>query len=366
LGFLQKLSHYFGEMKDKERGIGDRPTFDLPWPGFDKDVKKAIDNILVSYAGNKKILSKISKTILKAGKKYRSEGYAARGGLHKELFYGKHIGLIDDSSLLNSKGQLQYERDKNGNFVYYYHKREPITGIESYKDVQSIVDQGVRKLIFERYKLIFNKELDKDSKIQKDFFFDSDNQPKLFLPNKHGDPVPIKKVRTKVIMNNAVQVKYNKNTYVNPRNNHHIIIYKTHDGLLKEKVVSFWEVIERKTQNDSIYKLPEDGEIIHMILSENDSVLLDLPENLIISLNSLQNIDNQELSPFLYRVQKIGGNETYMEICFRHHLDSRTDKYAKKDYVYIKGFGDGKTGWYNYNPVKVKQNMIGSIIRVND
>jgi CRISPR-associated endonuclease Csn1 len=80
-GFLQKLSHYFGEYKEKERGVGDRPILNFHGKVLIDDVKEAIDNILVSYHRNSKVLSKISKTITKSGKTYKSVGYAARGTL---------------------------------------------------------------------------------------------------------------------------------------------------------------------------------------------------------------------------------------------------------------------------------------------
>ena len=53
-----------------------------------------------------------------------------------------------------------------------------------------------------------------------------------------------------------------------------------------------------------------------------------------------------------------------MEICFRKHNDSRDDKNAKGNYVYIKGFGEGKTGWFTFNPIKVKISVSGKIQKV--
>ena len=102
----------------------------------------------------------------------------------------------------------------------------------------------------------------------------------IFLPNKKGNPVPIKKVRIKESIGNATQLKSNINQFVNPRNNHHVLIYKDYDGKLQEKVVAFWTVVERKLQGADIYQLPEDGEKIITTLEINDMFLLGLSDDI--------------------------------------------------------------------------------------
>jgi len=59
----------------------------------------------------------------------------------------------------------------------------------------------------------------------------------------------------------------------------------------------------------------------------------------------------------------VAGKDYFFELCFRHHLDSRKDKEAKEDYIYIKGFGKGKTGWITFNPIKVHITPTGKIVR---
>ena len=193
--------------------------------------------------------------------------------------------------------------------------------------------------------------------IPDNFFYDENKKPALFLPNKKGDPVPVRKVRMREFMGKAVQLKEDINQWVNPYNNHHIVIYETDSGELKEDVVSFWDVIERVNQGESMFKLPEDGVRIITTLQENDMFLLGLSEDMQGAVRAGQ-MKSNELSKYLYRVQKIAGSETFMELCFRHHLDSRRDSEAKKDYIYIKGFGNGVTGWGLYKPLKVKISLI--------
>jgi CRISPR-associated endonuclease Csn1 len=92
----------------------------------------------------------------------------------------------------------------------------------------------------------------------------------------------------------------------------------------------------------------------------NDMFLLGLNEKEI-------DFKNVELiSKFLFKVQKTSKkpNLTMKEVCFRKAIDSRTDKEAGKDYIYIKGFGDGKTGWQTFNPIKVKITPTGKIVKI--
>lgn len=349
LGFLQKLSHYYGEIKDRERGLGERPSFDPPWEGFDKDVKNAVDQILVSYARNRKVLSKISKIINKNGRKFKSVGYAARGQLHREFYFGKHPRPI-----LNKPGkvggEMLFETDAKGNIVYYFHIRKPVTSIKNHKHVMKIVDPGIQQAIYDRLKqLIPDFEKGKAFTIPDHFFFDKDTkQPTLFLKNKHGAPVPIKKVRMREYIGNAVQLKDNVNQWVNPYNNHHVVIYEDIHGELREEVVSFWDVIERQHQGEAIYKLPEDGQKIVATLQENDMYLLNLsPEQQSQLGRGL--LSGAELSSHLYRVQKISS----MYYTFRHHLASTIQNEAEEFRI------QSMAKWKAVNPCKVEIDRAG-------
>ena len=70
-------------------------------------------------------------------------------------------------------------------------------------------------------------------------------------------PVPIKRVRVKSVLGNAEKVNAKIKQFVDPQNNHHIVIYKDENGELKNDITNFWKVVERVKQNDQIYKLPE-------------------------------------------------------------------------------------------------------------
>ncbi|HRZ41714.1 MAG TPA: HNH endonuclease domain-containing protein [Bacteroidales bacterium] len=343
LGYLQKLSHYYGAMKARGRGMGDRPIFSPPWEGFDRDAKTAVEGILVSYSPSSKVLSKISKVVSKNGQKFQSVGYAARGRLHREFYFGRHPRLISNRSV-----GADFEKDNQGDVVNYYHIRKSITAIDTNKHIEKIVDQGIKKLIIARLQ---EQGIDVTNayKIPPNFFFDKEGNPLLYLPNKRGEPVPVKKVRLRETIGNAVQLKDNLNQWVNPYNNHHMIIYIDTQGELKESIVSFWEVIERIQQNQEVYQLPCDGKEILTTMQVNDMFLLNLPRDFAENIE-LQTIRNSMISHHLYRVQKLSS----MYYTFRHHLASTITNAEEEIRI------QSMPAWINANPIKVKMDCLGN------
>ncbi len=314
--------------------------FPLPWESFFNEAYGSIEQILVSHAANRKVAQNVKKTIKKNGKKYKSKGISARGELHKDSVYGMHR--------------------ENGKT--YFHIRKPLEQITTKKHVEKIVDERIRSLIEEQVRKE-GVDISSGYTIPTGALFEKDpetgeKRTRIHLPNRNGDPVPVRKVRIREVLNNAKQLKKEEaiNQYVNPRNNHHIAIYEDQNGNLYKKVVSFWEAVQRIISGKPVIeKRPLKGWELIETFQENDMFLLGLKSKDITKLN------NEEISKHLYIVQKIAGADYFMEICFRHHLDSRPDKDAKYHYIYIKGFGDGNTGWYRYNPQKVKQNILGTI-----
>lgn len=317
-GYLQRLSTYNAQRKEKQRHkLDSTEKFPEPWLGFNADVKKAATQILISHNKNNKTLTKNKK------------GFSVRGQLHKENVFGKR----------------QAPNQEGG-----FHRRNKITELQNNKHVGKVVDVTIRKLIEshleDRFKIDIRNP--KGYSIPKDAFY-KDGEWQIFLPNKTGDVVPIKKVRMKEAFGNALQLKTNLNQYVNPRNNHHVLIYEDFDGNLKEDVVQFWTVVERKLQNEAMYQLPEDGKSVVTTLEINDNFLLGLSEE---EYESNKN-NRAFLSRYLFRVQKI----STMYYNFRFHLASTLDK--KEEEIYIVSF----KAWKKQNPIKVKIDILGKILR---
>ncbi|MBW6479362.1 MAG: hypothetical protein K0B37_08035 [Bacteroidales bacterium] len=319
-GYLQRLSTYNAQRKGKQREKQySTEKFPEPWPGFDQDVRKAVNSILISHNKSNKVLTKNRK------------GFSVRGQLHKEFVFGKR----------------QAPQQEEG-----YHRRIKITELENNKHVGKVVDLTIRALILKHLEenCQVNVSNPKGFNIPKDAFV-KDGQWRLFLSNKHGEPVPVKKIRIKEYLGKAAKLKSGINQWVNPRNNHHVLIYTDLNGDLKEDVVQFWTVAERILQGVEIYQLPEDGKEIVTTLEINDMFLLGLSDEDIKSHKD----DLSFLSKHLYRVQKFTSGDYY----FRFHTASTIANDSER--IYIKNFSDGLTGWKRFNPKKAYLDIDGKI-----
>ena len=307
-------------------------NFPMPWDGFVKDAEVAVDKILVSHKKLNNIITIRTHKTEKNGHVHRNVGVAARGQLHKETVFGK----------------------RNFNGEEAYHVRKPIESLTTEKQIDKVVDESTRLLILKRVQELGGFEKDK---VPANTFFVVDengiNQPQIFLPNKNGAPVPIKKVRMKESIGRAERLKEDINQYVNPRNNHHVIIYNYEKGNLKEDVVTFWTVVERKRQKQTVFQLPADGTSIVTTLQINDMFLLGLKEEEI----NWENPDCEVLKNHLYRVQKLSSK--FYE--FRLSKEASIQNNFQPYYVRIQSFGEGKTGWLSFNPIKVKISVSGKI-----
>jgi len=160
-------------------------------------------------------------------------------------------------------------------------------------------------------------------------------------------------VRMRENVSNAVQLQEGVNKYVNPRNNHHVVVYKTIDNAYNEHIVSFWEVVRRIRNNEPMYQLPSDGRMIIATMHIDDCFILGLSEkHIYTSLNEGLNLwDN------VYRVQRLSSK--YYEFRHIHDLDVYSQVYPS--YVRILNFGDKKTGWLTHKPFKISISVLGKI-----
>jgi len=326
--YLQELSRWNRYNRKPEL-----KNFPLPWEGFNYDAEKAVEKILISHKRTSNDITVRAHKCEKNGKTHINVGVAARGQLHKEFVYGKRKAPFSDEA---------------------YHIRKPIESLLTEKHIEKVVDNTIRNLILKRVNELGG--FVKDKIPANTFFIVDENgikQPQIFLRNKNGSPVPIMKVRMKENFSGAEKLKENINQWVNPRNNHHVLIYKDEKENLKEEVVTFWTIVERKRTGESVYKLPIYGKEIVTTLHINDMFLLGINDSEI----NWENPDYKILNEHLYRVQKLTSGDYF----FRKHLSSTV---TDDDYKQIRGFGDGKTGWFTFNPIKAKITVSGKIQKV--
>jgi CRISPR-associated endonuclease Csn1 len=330
ISYVQELSKW-----NRYNRNYDLKEFPMPWECFRKDAEHAVEGILISHKRVSNDITIRTHTTEKNGKKHKNVGVAARGQLHKETVFGK--------------------RTFNGEEAF--HVRKPIESLETAKQIDKVVDEAIRLLILKRVNELGG--FVKDKVPTNTFFIVDENgikKPQLFLPNKNGEPVPILKVRVKENIGGAEKLKENVNQWVNPRNNHHVLIYKDEKGNLKEEVVTFWTVVERKRQGLPVYQLPMDGIEIVTTLHINDMFLLGLKEEEI----NWDNLNYEVLKEHLYRVQKLSSK--FYE--FRLGSEASIQSNFQPFYIRIQSYGDGKTGWDTFNPIKIKISVSGKIQKV--
>ncbi len=322
--YLEELRHWNRYEPDVYREV-----FPTPWNRFTQDVLNFYNKIAVSIDAENKVIR------LLKNKKSGAICLSPKGKLHKDSFYGKRIG-------------------PDGNEAF--HIRKPIKSLTTAKQVSKIVDHNVRELIYDHIDLNGGFENGKIPRNALTTSTDTGWETNIFLPNRNGDKVPVRKVRMRENVSNAVQLSDGMNKYVNPRNNHHVMIYKTLDGQYKEHIVSFWEAVKRLRNNDPVYQLPDDGRSVVTTLHINDCFVLgmsddEIKEHLDEGLSLWENV---------YRVQRISSR--YYE--FRHIYDLDVYNQTYPNYVRILNFGDKKTGWLTHNPYKISISLLGRITPV--
>jgi len=356
ISYVQELSKWNRYNRNSEL-----KDFPAPWENFWSDANRAVDKILISHKRISNTITVRTHTTEKNGVKYKNVGVAARGQLHKEFVYGKRTAPFSDEA---------------------YHIRKSIDSLTTLKQVDKVVDEATKKLINKRIQIrlhelndeiFLSTDVKKVKEIEKEienyekkgilpskvFFIVDENgikQPQIFLPNKNGAPVPILKVRMNENFSGAEKLKENVNQWVNPRNNHHVLIYKDDKGNLKEEIATFWTVVERKRQGLPVYQLPIDGKEIVTTLHINDMFLLGLKDDEI----NWESPDYDLIKEHLYRVQKLSSK--FYE--FRLSSQASIQNNFQPFYISIRGFGDGKTGWDTFRPIKVKISPSGKIQKV--
>ncbi len=266
---------------------------------------------------------------------------------------------------------LEYGRCYKDEYVIKY----PLEGFKA-KDIDSVVDIYLRKILQNRLSLFGGKE--------KEAFKDLEKNPVWFNEEKR---IPIKTVRCFTGLSAVVPVKKDENGndigYVKPGNNHHIAIYIDESGKRQEHVCTFWHAVERKKYglpiiirnpsniwdkvllNPENYpesfttKLPDDKWSFELSLQQNEMFVLGMNKE-VFDMAIEQN-NYTLISKYLYRTQKI----TNSDYVFRHHLetkleDSEVTKLSKR-YFRIKSIST----LLMLNPIKVSINNLGKIITNN-
>ena len=382
----------FNEKKSVlEKWIAIQPHFSY-W-----QAKEAISRILISQRGGKRITVPGKRYEYKGGCRIlRQQGMVVpRTALHDEFVYGQiqHRGsngqltkeIVRKYGILGGMGCLFYGKET-------YEEKEVIdkkTGIstikisDGIKDVlDKIVDGGVRKRILERLNRGFEegKDYRSDTKRALDNLRNLNEDP-IYLDDAHT--IPIKTVRKFTHSTKAIPLRYNdKNepiAFVEPGGNHHVALYKSVDGSIREHICTNWHAVQRRmygfpaiiekpseawiqvANNDNLPQdllthLPDDKSQFLISLQIGDAFILGMEED--ECQRAMAEKDYALLSEFLYFVQNLSSSNYR----FRRHVEAQYDiKQMNKDdrrFYNIQSIG----ALYKLNPHRISITILGEIL----
>ena len=413
-------SIYAIEKKELYRDEHNKLLFKPPIPidKFRSEVKKHLEQILVSIkAKNKVVTQNINKTKCKGGTK-RVIQLTPRGQLHKETIYGKRQRYITKEEKVGgtfSKEKIMTVCRKdyreallNRLEEYYNDPKKAFTGKNSLEKNPIYYNLALEKKVPERVKTVsfetiytIRKEISKDLKLDKvvdvrirkileerlkeyngkanDAFSNLDENP-IWLNKEKG--IAIKRV-TITAINNAEALhdkKDNKGNlildsegnkqpvdFVSTGNNHHVAIYRDENGDLQENIVSFYEATARAINQEPIIDKnynSDKGWKFLFTMKQNEYFLFPDDKGFNpteLTTDFILNEDNYSiLSPHLFRVQKL----SYKNYVFRHHLETSIDMNSSN----LKGIT-----WTDFRSskgldliLKVRVNHIGKIVAIGE
>lgn len=264
----------------------------------------------------------------------------------------------------------------------FFTKRKPI---DAKLNVEKVVDPHIRSILRERLEM-FDGKADKA-------FVNLDEQPiwlnqekgicikKVTIYENLGKPTALHDKADKdgnpIIDKNGKQIPVD---YVNTGNNHHVAIYRKpvldKNGLqkyddhdqplyeLEERVVSFYEVVERVNQAlpavGKNYKCDEGWEFLYS-MKQNECFVFPNPQTGFDPKEvDLMNPENYALiSPNLFRVQSISSKDYF----FRHHLETNVENIKERHDITwkrIRSLSSMNT------IVKVRLDHLGRIVQVGE
>ena len=392
--------------------------FKPPMTNFRAEAKRHLEEILVSHKAKNKVTTR-NKNKFKTGNGENSKvELTPRGQLHNQTVYGKiaryvtkeeKIGVKTDEAFINRVASEKFKHallhrlqefgndpkkaftgknslEKNPLFTYGSHPqripekvktvwqeydyttRKDITpeNFKEPKNIEKIIDAGIRTIMSERLRAFNNNA--------KEAFSNLDKNP-IWLNQEKG--IAIKRVTISGIKNaEALHTKkdhfgkdiLDQNGYpipvdfVSTSGNHHVAIYKDAEGKLQENVVSFFEAVVRAKQGlpiiDKFFNKEYDWEFL-FTMKQNEYFVFPAegfdPDN----FDLMDPANRKLISPNLFRVQKIASKNYF----FRHHLETNVEEQKElKGITYKPQLGlKGIEGI-----IKVRINHLGQICHVGD
>ncbi len=387
--------------------------FKSPLPNFRAEAKTHLENVLVSHKAKNKVVTKNKNRFkTKAGEQSKTE-LTPRGQLHKETVYGKlqryatkeeKVGAKFDAEMIDKVASSKYKVALLQRLQQYGNDpKKAFTGKNSLDKNPVFLNANNSLRLPEKVKLVWledaftiRKDITPDLKIEKvidtgikeklkerlgkfdgnakEAFANLDKQP-IWLNEAKG--ISIRRVAISGVSNaEALHVKKdhlgremqdaNGNKlgvdFVSTGNNHHVAIYRDSDGSLQEKVVSFYEAVERVNQGLPVINKgfnSETGWQFLFTMKQNEYFVFPSDSFDPKEIDLLNPKNYKLISSRLFRVQKIA-TKNYM---FRHHLETTVEdkkELSNTSFILLQSTQHLK------GIVKVRINHIGQIVKMGE
>ncbi len=365
------------------------------------EAKEAVSRILISQRGGHRITTPGKRYEFKAGAKILKQGglVVPRTPLHDEFVYGQisryerdgrlRKEIVRKYGILGGMGCLFNGKETYKETVVIDKKTglPTINVKDEIKDVlDKIVDGGIRKRILERLNRGFEegKDYRSDTKKALGNLRNLDEDP-IYLDDAHT--IPIITVRKFTHSSTAIPLRNNEQNlpiaFVEPGRNHHVALYQTINGTIKEHLCTKWHAVQRRllglpaiivnpsevwqqaTNNslwpeDLLSHLPDDNSEFVMSMQIGDAFILGMEE-----LEYHQAIEEKNyklLSDYLYFVQNLSSSNYR----FRRHVEAKYDTTQMnkddKRFYNIKSIG----ALLRLNPHKIKISILGDILPLKE
>ncbi|MBR1798730.1 MAG: type II CRISPR RNA-guided endonuclease Cas9 [Bacteroidales bacterium] len=392
--------------------------FVMPIAGnFRAEAKRHLEMVLVSVKAKHKVVTRNVNTTKVKGVIRKKVQLTPRGQLHKDTIYGSVLvpctkeiavgGKLTAQDIANIQNQT-YRKAVQSRFdacggdakkaftgnnslsktpiwldaehthqvpemvtIRWFEKRFTIRKkVDEELNIDKVLDEGVKRLLQQRLAEYGGKA--------KDAFANLDSNP-IWLNREKG--IDIKRVTiVENIPGKPLHSKHDKDgqlmldsngcqqpvDYVNLRNNHHVAIFCDANGILQERIVSFYEAVARRISQPSLPAIDKEynkdkGWQYLFSMKTNEYFVFPNPAQGFdpneIDLTDEKNYS--QISPNLFRVQKISSKDYW----FRHHLETTVDDKKELQNITWKRI----TSLDNLKGiVKVRINHIGRIVNIGE
>ncbi|MCD1117749.1 type II CRISPR RNA-guided endonuclease Cas9 [Chryseobacterium turcicum] len=422
---ISNIENLITKVFEKKNGSKER-RFVEPIKNFRVEAKKHLDEVLISHKTKNKVVTKNINKTKKKGGLISKVTLTPRGQLHKETIYGsakflktkeeKVSGKFDVKMINKVQNKIYREAllkrlEENGNDAkkaftgknslaknpiylneektdqvpeslvlawyetgYTIRKAVNADNFKDFKNLDKIIDKGVKEILRNRL-----SEFDGNAK---EAFSDLEKNP-IWLNESKG--IAIKTV-TITGISNAETLHYKKDNFgneilddngnkipvdfVSTGNNHHVAIYEDEAGNLQERVVSFYEAVERVNQGLSIIDKEYNSSLgwkFLFTMKQNEMFLFPSEDFNPKETDLLDEKNLSLISKNMFRVQTISvvqyGNAVIRDFKFRHHLETTVN-----DNKELQGvtYNQIKSLLPLRDILKIRLNNLGKIVQVGE